>query len=459
MSTSHPLVFHQRTGAEKIQVRATSGRFNRLRWLTFGLTQILFYGLCWLQWDGRQAVLFNLEERHFYLFGWVLWPQDGLYLALLLIFSALLLFAVTAVFGRLFCGFACPQTTYTALFMGLEEWAEGPRAARIELDQSGWTADKLLKRGRKHLAWSVLALWTGITFVGYFTPIRSFAPAFLQVQAGFWETFWALFYGGFTYLQAGFMREKVCQHMCPYSRFQGVMYDAQTITVGYDVLRGEPRGALHRKETKAAGACVDCTLCVQVCPAGIDIRNGAQYECISCALCIDACDTVMDKIGQARGLIRFDSLERLTRQVQDRTRALQPRVLIYAGIMMTLLSVTGYLIRARVPLRMDVLRDRNVLARETDDGAIENTYQLRITNMSTKDRRFVVQVAGLPNAEIAGSRTLALHALEERSEIVAVRVRPEGLQDKAHVLHIMLLAEDAPNSVVVDEKTSFLIPQ
>jgi len=466
MSTTHPLRFQPLGANGKIQARSTRGRYNTLRWAMVALTQLVFYGLCWLDWGGRQAVLFHLDGRKFYFFDLVLWPQDVLYMALLLIISAAGLFAVTAVAGRLFCGFACPQTVYTALFMGIESRIEGDRMARLKLDASPWNAEKILRRGGKHLAWLALAGWTGVTFVGYFTPIRELLPTLGHLGqtggSGPWETFWVLFYAGFTYMQAGFLREQVCQHMCPYSRFQGVMFDPQTINVGYDVQRGEPRGAQRKEapagDSKAQGDCVDCTLCVQVCPTGIDIRNGLQYACISCGLCIDACNKVMDKIGAPRGLIRFDSNDRLEGNKASVFRFWRPRVIAYTVLLaaMAVALVAG--LAQRIPLRVDVLRERNALAREVEDGWVENIYTVKLINMAETPRRFQLAVSGLPEAHIAGATEVAAAGGEVTSLVVAVRAHPDGNDRHSQPITLKVNALDDPAWVQVQEKTAFLLP-
>ena len=305
---------------KKIHARAVSGWFAAWRWLLVWGTQLLFYGLPWLPWNGRQAVLFDLGARRFYIFDLVLYPQDFIYLTALLVISAYALFLFTAVAGRLWCGFACPQTVYTEIFMWVERHFEGDRSARMRLDAAPWSADKLWRKGGKQAVWVAIGLWTGFTFVGYFTPIHTLwaevwatlgLGAATQPGLGPWEAFWVLFYGFATYGNAGYMREQVCKYMCPYARFQSAMFDKDTMIVSYDPGRGEPRGSRPRSlahaEVKAQGKgdCIDCTLCVQVCPTGIDIRDGLQYECISCSACIDVCDGVMDKMQYPRGLIRF----------------------------------------------------------------------------------------------------------------------------------------------------------
>ena len=324
---------------KKIYPRAVHGWFAAWRWALVWLTQIIFYGLPWLSWNQRQAVLFDLASRKFYIFGLVFWPQDFIYLTLLLIVSALSLFLFTALAGRLWCGYACPQTVYTEIFLWVEQKIEGGRLERMRLDREAAGPRKLALKSTKHAIWIAIAFWTGFTFVGYFTPIRELLHAVWSFSTGPWETFWILFYGFATYGNAGWMREQVCKYMCPYARFQGVMFDRDTLIVTYDPARGEPRGARSRKVDRRSlglGDCVHCGLCVQVCPTGIDIRDGLQYECIGCAACIDACDQVMDRMGYPRGLIRYsteNAIESGFTPEQVRRRLVRPRVLVYSAIL------------------------------------------------------------------------------------------------------------------------------
>ena len=349
---------------KKIYPRAVTGLFARWRWSVVGATQLVFYGLAWLEWNGRQAVLFDLAARKFYIFGLVLWPQDFIYLTVLLVISAFSLFLFTAIAGRLWCGYACPQTVYTEIFLWIERRIEGERNARMKLDQAPVDARKLALKTAKHGTWIALSLWTGFTFVGYFTPIRDLAFALPRMALGPWETFWVFFYGFATYGNAGWMREQVCKYMCPYARFQSAMFDQDTLVIEYDPMRGEPRGSRGRKADPRAqglGDCVDCNICVQVCPTGIDIRNGLQYECIGCAACIDACDQVMDKMSYPRGLIRY-STQNATRNRWDRRRILarvtRPRVLVYCSILGAIVVAAAASLWMRVPLKVDVIRDR-----------------------------------------------------------------------------------------------------
>jgi cytochrome c oxidase accessory protein FixG len=361
---------------EKIYPRSVSGLFSRWRWAMVVLTQLVFYGLPWLEWGQRQAVLFDLGARRFYIFGLVLYPQDFIYLTGLLVISALSLFLFTAVAGRLWCGYACPQTVYTEIFLWIEKRVEGDRSARMRRDVQAWSLDRLWRKSAKHGLWLLVALWTGFTFVGYFTPVRELGRESLQLSLSAWELFWTLFYGLATYGNAGFMREQVCKYMCPYARFQSAMFDRDTLIVSYDQARGEPRGAPTHKvgvDNAALGDCVDCDLCVHVCPTGIDIRKGLQYECIGCGACADVCDTVMDKVQRPRGLVRYateNAMEGGWTSAQMLRRVFRPRVLIYTALLWSLIGVVGFSLWLRTPLHVDVERDRKSLSREVAGGVM-----------------------------------------------------------------------------------------
>ena len=446
----------------KIYPRAVHGLFARWRWSMVWLTQIVFYGTPWLVWNDRQAVLFDLGARKFYIFGLVLWPQDFIYLTALLIIAALALFLFTAVGGRLWCGYACPQTVYTEIFMWIERRIEGDRARRMLLDRAPLGPRKLALKGAKHAAWIALALWTGFTFVGYFTPIRELAPAAASLSTGPWETFWILFYGFATYGNAGWMREQVCKYMCPYARFQSAMFDRDTMIVTYDAKRGEPRGARSKRADRAAvglGDCVDCGLCVQVCPTGIDIRNGLQYECIGCAACIDACDQVMDKFGYPHGLIRY-STENALDQGWDRRRmlrrVLRPRVLIYFAILASVTAALAAAIAMRVPLKVDVLRDRASIAREVEGGRIENTYRLQVMNTQERPQRYRVRATGLPGLEVASDAEVEVPAATTRQVPLRLQVGAGAAGRGSHPIEIEVRAVD-DESIGARERSVFLV--
>jgi cytochrome c oxidase accessory protein FixG len=402
----------------KVYPRETDGRFQRLRRVAAAVLLGLFYVMPWLTWNGRQAVLFDLPARKFYVLGLTFWPQDFFYLTWLLILAGLSLFFFTALAGRLWCGYACPQTVWTEVFLGIERAFEGDRSRRMKLDAAPWSAEKIARKGGKQFVWVAFALWTGFTFVGFFTPIRELGPRALSFSLGPWETFWTLFYALATYGNAGFLREQVCKYMCPYARFQGAMFDPNTLIIAYDPARGEPRGARRRgSDYRAAGLgdCVDCTLCVQVCPTGIDIRDGLQYECIACGACIDACDAVMDKVAYPRGLIRYATEESLAGRA---SHILRPRVAVYGLLLAAGFAAFGWSVTHRVPLIVDVVRDRNALFRVAADGTIENAYTLKVMNKGDEARRYrvtladagpVVLAGGVPvEAEVASGEVLAL---------------------------------------------------
>jgi polyferredoxin len=430
----------------KVYPREVQGRYTRLRLLAVWVLLGIYYVFPWLRWDGRQAVLFDLPARKFYVFGMSFWPQDFIFLAVLLILAGLSLFFFTALAGRLWCGYACPQTVWTEVFVWMERRFEGDRAKRMKLDAAPWTRDKILRKTGKHSVWLIFALWTGFTFVGFFTPITDLGARLLTFSWGPWETFWVLFYSLATWGNAGVLREQVCKYMCPYARFQSAMFDRNTLIISYDPMRGEPRGARKRGlasvlerarglldvraataaviaaahaslrgesklqarattalavdelDTSAApkvntpedlGDCIDCTICVQVCPTGIDIRNGLQYECIACGACIDACDTVMDKMGYPRGLIRYTTQNAVENKP---TRILRARVLVYGTLLAGIFLAWVWGVSTRESVHLDVLRDRNALYRLAADGAVENAYTLKLVNKQSEARVFTLVV-------------------------------------------------------------------
>jgi cytochrome c oxidase accessory protein FixG len=448
----------------KIHPRAVSGRFFAWRWALIALTQFVYYGLPWLEWNARQAVLFDIGARKFYIGGLVFWPQDVVYLTVLLLIAAYALFLFTAVAGRLWCGYACPQTVYTEMFLWVERRIEGDRNARIRLDAAPLGAEKLGKRTAKHAVWIALSLWTGISFVGYFTPIRQLV-ATLPFGVGGWEAFWILFYALATYGNAGWMREQVCKYMCPYARFQSAMFDRDTLIIAYDAKRGEPRGPRSRKadpQVHGLGTCVDCGVCVQACPTGIDIRQGLQYECIGCAACIDGCNQVMDRMGFPRGLIRYVSQNGLEQGFDARTmwrRALRGRTLVYTAILAVIVAAAAVSLATRNPLKVDVLRDRGALAREAEPGVIENVYRLQVMNTDAVPRHYVIEASGLPGLAVSGvALPLALDAEGARLVPLRLRVAADAASPGTHGIEFVVRAlEDA--AVARRENSTFILPR
>lgn len=444
---------------QKIYPREVHGKFASLRVLAVVVLLGLFYGLPWLQWAGRQAVLLDLPARKFYFFGLTLWPQDFIFLAFLLIIAGLSLFFFTTLAGRLWCGYACPQTVWTEIFMWIEHWIEGDRQQQMKLDKAPLSASKFRIKFTKHAAWILFAAFTGLTFVAYFTPLRDLAQRLLSFDLSPTETFWVFFYGFATYGNAGWMREQVCLHMCPYARFQSAMFDNDTLIVAYDEERGEPRGARKRKvdyKSEGLGDCINCTMCVQVCPTGIDIRNGLQYECIGCSACIDVCDDVMEKMGYAKGLIRYTTQNAVTGQ---ESKILRPRIVAYLVILLAFIGTLAYMIATRVPLELDVIRDRNALFRETGEGLIENVYTLKVVNMDDYDHEYTLKAEGMEGMKLfIESEKISVKGGEVLDLPIRLRVDEADIKQRSTTIHFVLTAIDN-EELKVTEEARFLGPR
>ena len=493
----------------KVYPRDVSGPLSRLRVAAVVWLLGMFYLFPWLRWDGRQAVLFDLPARKFHVFGLTFWPQDFLFLALLLIIAAMALFFFTALAGRLFCGYACPQTVWTEVFLWIEQWTEGTRNQRMKLDAGPWTREKVLRKTAKHTLWVVLALWTGFTFVGFFTPIVDLGARLPRLEWGGWEIFWVLFYAFATWGNAGFLREQVCKYMCPYARFQSAMFDRNTLIIAYDPMRGEPRGprkrglasvlerarglldprtaydyvfraskhpsaatqAAHAKGTitwdgdlggevqplpkfgyEELGDCIDCTICVQVCPTGIDIRNGLQYECIACGACIDACNEVMDKMGYPKGLIRYSTQNAIDGKP---TRVLRPRILVYGLLLAGFMVAWAVGVGTRSDLIVEALRDRNALYRETADGLVENAYTLKLVNKADDPRRFRLAIEGAPGLELRDNDDLVTVAAGAVVSVPVVVVARDGASGRNDIRFVVESEDGASREVV---ESSFFGP-
>ena len=446
---------------DKVYPRAVSGYFKNWRWVMIWLTQIVFYATPWLTWNDRQSVLFDISAHQFYIFGLVLFPQDLIYLAFILIISALALFLFTAVAGRLWCGFSCPQSVYTEIFLWIERKVEGDSLARMRLDNTPADARKVSKKLIKHSLWIGFSMWTGFTFLGYFSPIRDLMQHIWVFNLSGWETFWICFYGFATYGNAGFLREQVCKYMCPYARFQSAMFDDDTLIVSYDAKRGEPRSGRSRHVDASAtglGDCIDCQLCVQVCPVGIDIRDGLQYECISCGLCVDACNSVMDKMDYARDLIRFSTkngdVQQLTRA--QRLRAiLRPRVLIYAGLLLIISISLAFSLANRTPFKVDVMRDRGVMARLVADGNIENVYRMQITNATESTRSYQIDVTGLKGITLLNRAAVTVRATSEQLVPISVQLLDGSVKPGMHPIEFKV-SEIGGNERILEQSIFYM---
>jgi len=456
-NTDRPRAAALYESAKKIYPREIKGRFESLSKLATNILLGLFYFVPWLMWDERQAFLFDLPARKFYLLGLTLWPQDFPYLALLLIIAALLLFFVTALAGRLWCGFACPQTAWTEAFIWMEQLTEGTRSQRMKLDKAPWGWNKLWRKGSKQLLWISFSLWTGFSFVGYFMPIRQLGLDILAFSVAGWTLFWGLFYGFATYGNAGYMREQVCKYMCPYARFQSAMFDKDTLIISYDEARGEPRGGRKRavdRKQDGLGDCIDCKLCVQVCPTGIDIRDGLQYDCIACAACIDACDSIMDKMDYPRGLVRYTTENALN---GEPSRVLRPRMFVYGAVIAFLTIALFTSMLTRTPIILDVIRDRNTLYRELPGDVIENSYTVKVINQNNESRDFRLSVDGVSGLTLDG---VAEQFTVDGGDVLSLPVRARTERDSAYgIMHITFTVSAVDDETVsITEDSRFLGP-
>ncbi|MDV5387297.1 cytochrome c oxidase accessory protein CcoG [Pseudomonas juntendi] len=426
-----------------IYTRSFTGRYRNLRVGFAGALFLLFFGTAWLDWNGRQAVLWDLANSKFHIFGATFWPQDFILLSALLIICAFGLFAVTVYAGRVWCGYSCPQSTWTWLFMWCEKVTEGDRNKRIRLAAAPWDLNKLTRRTAKHCLWLAIGVATGLTFVGYFTPIRPLAAELLTLQLGGVALFWVLFFTAATYINAGLLREAVCLHMCPYARFQSVMFDKDTLAVAYDPRRGEARGPRRKGSDARAqglGDCIDCTLCVQVCPTGIDIRDGLQMACIGCAACIDACDGVMDKMGYARGLIGYKSEHSLQ---GGSTHWLRPRLLGYATALVVMLAALVLALQLRPMVSLDVIKDRG-LFRENAQGQIENIYLLKVINKTERTQHYLLRLLDADGFTLQGDTALVIPAGEMSELPVSVAMLAERPTSSSQTLSFVISERDDP---------------
>ncbi|MBX3171201.1 MAG: cytochrome c oxidase accessory protein CcoG [Candidatus Eremiobacteraeota bacterium] len=436
---------------KKIYPRNSPGRFRNLRNVLSVLLQALLFALPWLQWHSRQAVLADLAGRKLYLFDLVLHPQDNYFLLLITIIAVLLISGVSTLAGRMWCGFACPQTIFTQAFIAVERFFEGDRAARMRLDRAAWNGRKIRAKVSKWIVWTIMGSWLGMTFAGYFLPIRDLMGQILSGHVELNTGLVVLFFTAISLFDFGYFREQFCQHICPYARLQSTMLDADSIIVGYDSKRGEPRAKLKQPDR---GACVDCSLCVQVCPAGIDIRDGLQSECIGCTACIDACDSIMDKVKQPRGLIRFTSLNELEGRP---TRVFRPRLLIYSGALVLLTGLLLYLMVTRSPIGLECerqVRPGGQMAAITADGRVSNVFKVHVVNRLAEPARLQIRVEGLAAGEVLGTRNLEL-ASGQLQELQLLVVVPAA---SGRGIHNFRFVATSQAGVQVSSQATFFVP-
>jgi cytochrome c oxidase accessory protein FixG len=442
---------------EHIYVKFYKGFFKNFRIISGAIMLLMFYGFSWIQWDGHQAVLFDLPNRQFHVFGLTFWPQDFMLLSWLLIILAFTLFFVTVFAGRLWCGYACPQFVWTWLFIWAERVAEGDRNQRMKLDKAEWDATKIRKKFIKHTLWLVIAITSAIAFVGYFSPIRELIGDVASFSLGPWETWWIGFISVATYANAGWLREQVCIYMCPYARFQSVMFDQDTLVISYDEKRGESRGSRKKSsdyKAEGLGDCIDCGNCVHVCPVGIDIRDGLQYECVACGACVDACDDIMDRMGYERGLVRYTTEHQLD---GNTTHILRPRLIGYFVVLIAMFAAFSYTIWNRIPLEVDILRDRGQLYNETASGMIENVYKLKLANKEQSDHTYKISVTGIDGMKLMTEPVVKISAGELLDYPIRIHVDPASLSKPTYDIEITVEAIDNP-SISITEDNRFIGP-
>jgi len=439
----HPKKVKAKSSDNLIHTRSFTGLFRTLRIGGAGLLFLAFFGTVWLNWGDRQAVLWDLAQSKFHIFGATFWPQDFILLSALLIICAFGLFAITVFAGRVWCGYTCPQSSFTWLFMWCEKVTEGERNQRIKLQAAPWSVNKLARRAAKHTLWLGISVLTGLTFVGYFTPIRPLAAELLTWQMGGVSLFWVLFFTAATYLNAGWLREAVCMHMCPYARFQSVMFDKDTLTISYDAARGESRGP-RKREAKPAdvglGDCIDCQLCVQVCPTGIDIRDGLQMECIGCAACVDACDSIMDKMGYARGLVSYTSEHQLQ---GGKTHLLRPRLIGYSAVLLVMIAALVVALVGRPMVSLDVTKDRGMF-RENAQGLIENIYSLKVINKTQQRQDYRLELVDGEGFQLQGKTEISLAPGEISDVPVSVALLADKPASSSQTLRFKVTDVDEP---------------
>ena len=424
--------------SNRIYVRESKGTFQKLRRYGSWFLLLLFGLTPWIPYGNRQAILLDIGSQQFNFFGTTLYPQDLTLLALLFMIAAFGLFFITTFLGRVWCGYLCPQTVWTFMYIWFEEKLEGSANKRRKQDSKKLTSNLVFRKLVKHIAWLVIALITGLTFVGYFVPIKSLVIDFLTVNSTFWPGFWVVFFALCTYGNAGWMRSIVCLHMCPYARFQSAMFDKDTYIVGYNPLRGETRGPRSRKaepKKMGLGDCIDCDLCVQVCPTGIDIRDGLQYECINCGACIDACNNTMARMGYEKDLISYTTRHRLS---GNSTKVMRPKLIGYGSIMILMIALFFLQVVSVEPVGMSVLRDRNQLFKINSNGLVENTYTIKVINKTQQPQNYQLKVTGLSDVAWYGKQTIQVAPGEVLNLPISLGIESDKLNSPVSTIQFIL---------------------
>lgn len=436
---------------EPIYVREQKGFYQRIRRYLGWVLMAIFVAIPWLQYRGEQAVLFDVGTQQFKIFSLTFLPQDFMILAWVFMAGAFALFFVTNWLGRVWCGFVCPQTIWMLMFTWVEHRIEGNRNKRIKLDKSNWTAKKLAQKTAKHSIWLVISVLTATSFMAYFIPAKTLYIDMFTLEWSGLTSFWVFLFAFCTYGNAGFLREKMCTVACPYSRFQSVMFDKDTLVVAYDTQRGESRGRRKRKQDPkelGLGDCVDCNLCVEVCPAGIDIRNGLQYECIDCGLCIDACNDTMDKFGYAKGLIKFQSEHQAAGK---QTNPFRLKLVGYATLTALIMVTMVVWVVNRTPIEASVIRDRNALFRVDYQGLVENPYTLSIINKTQQTLTYTISLSGLDNAQLKAPEAIEIPGGEMLQVPVTVIMDGYDLKRKATPIEFTIGSNEDANISITKE--------
>lgn len=439
----------------KIFVKNIWGRFQAQRWKVFLFLLVVWYILPWLRIGDRPAFLLDIPARKFHILWMTFWPQDVYLLTLVLITAALLLFGTTMLVGRAWCGYTCPQTVGTSLYLEIERWIDGDRPQQMRLAKAPWGPEKIKKRVLKHGLWVLLSFALSLNLLFYFVGASETLHRLATLTLTPTNLFFLLFFAALAYGDFGHARDWVCKFPCPYGRFQGIMTDPDSLVVTFDVKRGEPRQFFRKHEERTAGDCVNCNLCVDVCPTGIDIRNGIQYECISCMRCVDACDHVMGKVGFEQGLIRLASEREIEGQPKKKFR---PRLAFYGVVLTAVLTTMVTSILMRPSTELDVVRNRSFVYQQLPDGRISNVYMVKALNKDDKDHQYRLEIEGLDAEVIGGSKEITARAGEVVQQNVALAISPDRDDDSVGKFAFRLVDVESGKKVA-QRKSTFILPE